>query len=169
MLFRRTASVVLAFGLLTFAASSATAQPVSIALGGAFDHPGNITLDELRALPATTENVFFSTGHGPVNASFTGVLLWTVLERAGMKLDPKAHNAVLRKYVVVTGSDGYVALFSLGELDPEFGAAQVILAYQQDGKPLGAASGWLRLIVPGDKGGGRDVIKIATIDLRDGP
>jgi DMSO/TMAO reductase YedYZ molybdopterin-dependent catalytic subunit len=165
---RRVLSFVSILFVAAFAPANAGAQPAAIAIGGTVEHAGSVTLDQLRALPATTETVFFSTGHGPVNASFTGALLWTVLTRAGVKLDPKLHNGILRKYVLVTGSDGYQALFSLGELDPEFGGAQVIVAYEQDGKPLGADSGGLRLVVPGDKAGGRNVSKIATIVLRDG-
>jgi hypothetical protein len=71
----------------------------------------------------------------------------------------------LRRTVLVTAVDGYSAVLSLGELDPEFGAAQALVAYAQDDKPLGD-SGFARLIMPADKGGGRNVMRISAIEVR---
>jgi hypothetical protein len=41
--------------------------------------------------------------------------------------------------LLATGSDGYEAIFSLGELDPMFGGTGVpdLIAYLQDGVPIG--------------------------------
>ena len=66
-------------------------------------------------------------------------------------------------FQIISSAAG-VAL-SLGELDPEFGAAQALIAYAQDGKPLGD-SGFARLILPADKDGGRNVMRISAIEVR---
>ena len=66
--------------------------------------------------------------------------------------------------VWVTGSDGYSAALALGEIAPAFEAKRVIVADQTDSRPLGP--GHFRLVVPGDRYGGRsvrDVVRIAVI------
>jgi DMSO/TMAO reductase YedYZ molybdopterin-dependent catalytic subunit len=158
--------------LLIAAAIAVTAQAApdhgpstSIALTGALEHPRSLTLGDLKAEPATTENVFFHTGHGPVTGSYTGVSLWGLLQKAGLKLDGAAKNDIVRHVVIVTGNDGYSAILALGELDPELGGAQVIVAYESDGKPL-ERRGVARLIVPGDKAAARDVERISSIEVK---
>jgi DMSO/TMAO reductase YedYZ molybdopterin-dependent catalytic subunit len=53
-------------------------------------------------------------------------------------------------------------VIALAEIDPEFGGQQTMLAYEQDGKPLAGA----RLVMPGDKAGGRYVMNVVSIQLR---
>jgi DMSO/TMAO reductase YedYZ molybdopterin-dependent catalytic subunit len=146
-------------------ARPAATPSTSFTIGGAVQTPRTVTLADLQKQPATTDAVYFSTGRGPVKASFTGVLLWTLLSEAGIKTDPSVKNDSLRRTVVVTAADGYGVALSLGELDPEFGAAQALIAYAQDGKPLGD-SGFARLILPADKDGGRNVMRISAIEVR---
>jgi len=136
-----------------------------LTVGGAVQHPKTLTLAELQKEPATTQAVFYVTGRGTVSASFTGVLLWTLLSAADVTDDPAVKNAKLRRTVVVTAVDGYSVALSLGELDPAYGAAQALIAYAQDGKPLGP-SGVARLILPADKDGGRNVARIVNIEVR---
>jgi hypothetical protein len=106
------------------------------------------------------------TGHGALTDSFTGVLLWTLIEEAGVSVDPARKNDIVRHLVVVTGSDGYSAVLSLGEVSPEFAGDQAIIAYQQGGKPIEGADGFARLIIPGDKAAGRAVGAIISIEVK---
>jgi hypothetical protein len=69
--------------------------------------------------------------------------------------------------VLATGADGYQAIIAWGELDPDFGAQPVLVAWQRDGQPLGEGQGIARLVVPADKRGGRHVATIARLELRD--
>lgn len=160
-----TAAILLQPAFAFAADESMAAAAPSISVGGAVDHPTDFTVADLRKLPATNETVFFHTGHGATTALFTGVSLWSLLQQVGIKTDPAVRNEMLHKYLVVAGSDGYYAVLALGEIHPEFGGEQVMVAYDQDGKPLG--DGAVRLIVPGDKGGGRDVMKLRSISVRD--
>ena len=82
--------------------------------------------------------------------------------------DPAVKNAELRQYVLATGSDGYEATFSLGELDPRFGGGGTmdLVAYAQDGQPLGT-DGFARLVVPGDLAGGRYVSNLVSLQVLD--
>ncbi len=50
-----------------------------------------------------------------------------------------------------------------GEFSPDFGAIPVLLAYTEDGKPLSAP----RLVVPGDKKGGRYVSGLTGLKVVD--
>jgi hypothetical protein len=43
---------------------------------------------------------------------------------AGIITNPAIKNDILNYYVLATGSDGYEAIFSLGELDPMFGGLE---------------------------------------------
>jgi hypothetical protein len=140
--------------------SAAQGGTPAIALTGV-KNVGEIWLDTLRKLPPVTITVSQQTDHGPVNASFTGALLWTVIDQAGW-VDGAGKNATLRHTILVTGSDGYAAALSEGEIDPKLEGKQVILAYEKDGQPLDAP----RLVVPGDAHAARSVHDVVGIDVR---
>jgi DMSO/TMAO reductase YedYZ molybdopterin-dependent catalytic subunit len=147
---------------LAQAGAAVPATPFVTDISGAVEHPMSLTLDDLRKLPASSESIFFHTGHGDVRTVFTGVSLWLLFDKVGLKTDPKIRNEGLHKFIVVKGADGYYAVIALAELDPEFGGQQTMLAYEQDGKPLAGA----RLVMPGDKSGGRYVMNVVSIQLR---
>jgi hypothetical protein len=69
---------------------------------------------------------------------------------------------MLALLVGATGSDGYAATVSYGEISPDFGNRGVLVSLAEDGKPLPQP----RLVVPGDVKGGRYVS--ALVDLRVG-
>ena len=135
-------------------------------LGGAVQTPGTCTLSALQALPVTTETVTYLAGGVPVTTTFTGVSIWTLLTNAGIVTDPAIKNDILNYYLLATGSDGYEAIFSLGELDPMFGGTGMpdLIAYLQDGAPLGA-DGFARAVVPGDNFGGRYVSNLVSLQV----
>jgi DMSO/TMAO reductase YedYZ molybdopterin-dependent catalytic subunit len=139
-----------------------------LSLSGAVQTPGVFTLSSLEALPATTETVTYLAGGTPVTATFTGVSIWTLLTDAGIVTNPAIKNDILNYYLLATGSDGYEAIFSLGELDPMFGGtgAPDLIAYLQDGMPLGA-DGFARVVVPGDDFGGRYVSNLVGLQVID--
>lgn len=110
------------------AASGAQAdRPDSVSIGGAVEHPGSLTLAALKRAPATTETVSLKTGRGVLTGSYTGVLLWTLVQQAGIKSTPGVKNGVLRHTIVVTGSDGYEIVLSVGEIDPKVGGDRAII------------------------------------------
>ncbi|ACK49521.1 conserved hypothetical protein; putative signal peptide [Methylocella silvestris BL2] len=125
-----------------------------------------VNLAKLKTFPVASADVTYFAAGAVTTHSFTGVLLWDVLQKAGIVVDPTVKNDILRKTVTVYGSDGYVSVFSVGEIDPFFGGNQIILAYAQDGASLGN-SGLAKLVAPGDKAGGRFVSNIARITVRD--
>lgn len=149
------------------AVASSTFSP-TVQVRGLVGSPRTFTLDDLKALPAETVQVSYMAGQGTDGASFTGTRLLNVLDAAGGATLPNdINNARLRVTIMVTSADGYQVAFGWGELDPEFGAAPILLAYARDGQPMGEKQGMARVIVPGDKRGGRYASMVKSIELRD--
>jgi DMSO/TMAO reductase YedYZ molybdopterin-dependent catalytic subunit len=139
---------------------------------GEIAQPEVLTIGELKGLQALTQTVTYTSGGAPVTDTFTGVLLTDVIARAGgATTDPTAKNDILAHYVVATGSDGYRAVFSMGEIDPRFGGEQIMLAYDDESGGLGwhGADGRARMVVPGDAAGGRYVSDLVGLTVEAGP
>jgi DMSO/TMAO reductase YedYZ molybdopterin-dependent catalytic subunit len=160
----------LTLAICVAATAAARAEPParseSIAIKGAVDHPRTIALADLRHEALTTETVLMHTGHRALSGTFGGVLLWTLLQEAGVTVDAANKNDLIHHTVTVTGSDGYSAIPSLAEIAPEFGGNQAVVAFQESGKVLEGGNGFARLIVPGDKAAGRAVSAVATIEVK---
>jgi hypothetical protein len=124
-----------------------------------------LILDEalLKSLPAVTVDVTFETGDGKKSGSYTGVLLWSLLEKA-VPIDEPGKNASLRHTLVIAGRDGYAVALAFGEIDPHYEGKSVILAYAGGEPPV--SFGALRLVVPGDAHGGRSVRDVAAIEVK---
>jgi hypothetical protein len=133
-----------------------------LSLGGSIKHPQRFDAEALRQLPAETVQVSFQTERGPPTASFTGVRLWALLDQAG-GIDDADKGAALHHLVKITGQDGYWIVISTGEIAPDFGAEPAMIAYQRDGAPLGGTG--FRLVIPGDKHGGRSVRDVTAITI----
>ena len=102
----------------------------------------------------------FLTGHGTEQATYTGALLWSVLEKAGaLSGEPRGR---LRRVVAVIGRDGYVVAVALAEIDPDFEGSR---SYWYIGRMVSHCNE-LRLVVPGDRRGRRSVRDVMGIGLR---
>lgn len=138
----------------------------TLRVGGLVEQPLELSLSEVREMPAVTHTVTMEcAGHGrvflsprPLNhqpwlhgaigtAEWTGTPLASVLERAGLR--PEAVE------IVFTGDDrgeaeglGHDFARSLSVADAR--AEEVILAWAMNGRPLEPQHGFpLRLVVPG--------------------
>ena len=85
-----------------------------------------------------------------------------MVQRAGV-LEGLTPRDQARRIVLITGRDGYIAALALAEISPEFEGKQVILADSVDGQRIDPES--LRVVVPGDKRGGRRVHEIVRISV----
>ena len=156
MLRRLTAAIV----TLSLLVGSAAAQSPVLLLGGRVKHPQHWTLDDLKKMPATRADVSYQTDRGVVTARFTGVLLWSLIRAAG-GIDDSGKGAELRHAIRVTAKDNYVVVTSTGEIAPKFGGKAAIVAYERDGKLLDD----FRIVMPGDKHGGRNVRDVVSINI----
>ena len=98
--------------------------------------------------------------------TYEGPILTYVLRAGGLPVGPKLHGDPLRAYVVMTGKDGFQALYALAELDKDFHDDVVILADHVDGKPLPEKEAPWRVASSGDKKGWRSVFGLARIEAR---
>lgn len=168
----RTMAVLMLIGCLpgtSLAASScAGGYAPAFLLTGAVENPRTYRLGDLQGLTSSKATVsYFSGRDGLVTKTFIGVPLLDLLDAAVIVNDPAQKNDALRKYLVVTASDCYQVSVALAELLPTFGGEQIMVAFADgDGQPLNGDEGMARLIVPGDKAGGRFVSNITRIAVR---
>lgn len=142
-------------------AGGAGGVSTSFTVSGDVKQTRTFDLTALQSLPAVTQTVGTTV--------YTGVSLWTLLNTTlGLKTDASAKNPTLAMYAVATGSDGYKAMVSLGEIDPGFGNRNTIVAYAANGAALGS-TGDARLIVPGEVKQGRSVSNLVAIEVFTAP
>jgi molybdopterin-dependent oxidoreductase-like protein protein len=121
-----------------------------------------ISTDHIGELKPITQTVGFMTEHGERQAEWTGPLLWDVLMTSGALEGVKPAEQV-RLVVRVTGADGYTAVIALGEIAPQFAGHPIQIADHMNGVPI--PDHGLRLVLPGDKRGGRSVRDVIRIDI----
>ena len=161
-------SISLTMTLAACGGSDDPPQP-QLTLAGALDHPGAPTLSDIQAQPPITQTVSFTSGAGSQTHTYTGASLWGVLTNAGIQVDAARKNDVLNRYVLATGSDGYKTVFTLGEINPDFGNRPSIVAYAETTGGASAAltaDGPFRVTAPGDVKGGRYVSNLVKLDVR---
>jgi hypothetical protein len=163
------ARVALLALFLSLSACGGSNDGQQLTVSGAVDRPSTPTVSDLQAQSATTQTVSFSAAGAPQTHTYTGTSLWGLLNGAGIQLDATRKNDVLTKVVLATGADGYKAVFSLGESDPDFGNRASIVAYAETiaGLPVAlTGDGPFRVTSPGDVKGGRYVSSLVRLDVR---
>ncbi|HTT10280.1 MAG TPA: molybdopterin-dependent oxidoreductase [Burkholderiaceae bacterium] len=140
-------------------------------LAGRVSHRKVFAAATLQRYGSAKQNVaYFSGSSGLVQKSYIGVPLIDLLNEAVLEVDPARKNDILRKYVVIRGSDCYEAVIALGEILANFGGQQVTIAFETgDGHLLDPTEGMARVVVPGDKAGGRYVSNIVRIEVKSAP
>jgi molybdate transport system substrate-binding protein len=144
----------------------ALVEPMSTAPGVLIQRAGapsrTISPERIAELPRLTQRVGFVTGRGEQQNEWTGPLLWDVLVDSGA-VDPAKPTDQVHLAVRVTGADGYVAVIALAEIAPQFAGRPIQIADHVNGAPLPGQA--LRLIVPGDRRGGRSVRDLVRVDI----
>jgi molybdate transport system substrate-binding protein len=118
--------------------------------------------ERIAMLPPLTQRVGFVTGRGEQQSEWTGPLLWDVLVASGA-IDPAKVAEQVHLSVRVTGADGYAAVVALAEIAPQFAGRPIQVADRMNGVSLPDHA--LRLVVPGDRRGGRSVRDVVRIDI----
>jgi ABC-type molybdate transport system substrate-binding protein len=144
----------------------ALVEPMSTAPGVLIQRAGapsrTISPERIAELPRLTQRVGFVTGRGEQQNEWTGPLLWDVLVDSGA-VDPAKPTDQVHLAVRVTGADGYVAVIAVAEIAPQFAGRPIQIADHVNGAPLPGQA--LRLIVPGDRRGGRSVRDLVRVDI----
>jgi DMSO/TMAO reductase YedYZ molybdopterin-dependent catalytic subunit len=139
----------------------------SLDLRGDLPNPRRIDASELHKLPRV--EVRTTDPHDPAKEIvYSGTPLAEVLEAGGLLLD--SGMAGIRETVTMTvlveATDGYRAVFSLAELDPQLTDRVILLADTKDSQPLSLREGPFRVIVPGEKRPVRWVRQVKAVIVR---
>ena len=143
---------------------AAWGQPAAAAfleISGDVPHPRTFQESEWKQLKHVTLSAH--NAHEEKTATYSGVPLRDLLKEAGVPSGENLRGKALATCIVVTATDGYQATFSIGEVDEGIGNVQLLVADAEDGKPLAATAGPLRLVVPGDKRPARWVRMVKSI------
>src|SRR5258706_15242663 len=122
-----------------------------------------VTADTLAGLPRVKVE---AKEHDAPTATYEGVLLGSILERAGVPRGEKLRGKALRTIIVITATDGYEVVFTLADTDPAFTDRQIILADKKDGKPLPEKEGPFRIVAPSEKRPPRWIRNVKTIAIK---
>ncbi|MDH6120847.1 hypothetical protein ABH930_005000 [Kitasatospora sp. GAS204A] len=137
-------------------------RPAAVRFHGRLDEPVELTVAQLRDLPAHQVQVSFDClTEGEQRHGFEGPKLWDVLRAARPQVDLTGRKQRLGFVLTVKGADGHHVVLSWAEIDPDFGGHQVLLATSVDGAPLDATGP--QLVVPTDHCGARYVSGITEV------
>ena len=134
---------------------------------GDLPNPRRIDVSELHRLLRV--EVRTTDPHNPGKETvYSGTPLVETLKTGGVLLNSgmAGLRETVKMTVIVEATDGYRAVFSLAELDPELTDRIILLADTKDGQPLPPREGPLRIIVPGEKRPARWVRQVKALTVR---
>ena len=156
----RLSFLAVLFALL-LQAGPAFCQQLTVQIGDG--KPTVLTHADIEALP----HVKVSTSASGAAATFEGVALEAVLEKAGVEFGASLKGKRLASYLLVEAADSYRVVIALPELDPAFTDKQVVLVFLKDGKPLDEKEGPYRIVIPDEKRMARWVRRVTTLKILD--
>jgi hypothetical protein len=159
---RRVATIILLV-LFTLAPSARGGGVPTLHVSGPDGQSAALTAHDLDAMAHASANVVDEKGN---HAAYDGVAVSEILHRVGAPFGKELRGQKMAFYLLVSASDGYHAVFAIAEVDPAFTDRVVLLAYRRDGKPLSAAEGPFRLIVPEDKRHARWVRNLTSLSIK---
>ena len=160
---RRGLSLIAAFVALTLTLQVALSQAQDLTVQ---IEPGKqkvLTRAEIETLPHVKVSASI---HGST-ATFEGVSLQTLLEKAGVGFGESLRGPRMASCLLVEGADGYRVVIALPELDPAFTDRQIILAFLKDGKPLDDKEGPYRVVIPDEKRPARSLRQVTALKIVD--
>jgi hypothetical protein len=120
-----------------------------------------VTAADLKSMKRYTIKVGWGGGH-----TFSGAGMTDILATIGAPSEKRLHGPALDQVVIVTGRDGFIAVLAIAETSLTLKKAPVILADEEDGKPLDAKQGPYRLVIGGELKQPRSVWGVVGIELR---
>ena len=163
---RPVPAIFLAAALSLWLSSAQTtaenAAAPQLTVRGDIPAPLMLKADDLARMPRETISVPDQDG---TKVTYGGVPLREILKGAGVPLGKDLRGKVLASYVLAKAHDGYLVVFSLGEMDEAFGNESIIVADKRDTKPLFGYQGPFRLVCPNDKAGARSVRMLETLEV----
>jgi len=118
---------------------------------------------DIESLP----HIKVTTHASDTPATFEGVTLKDLLEKAGIEFGQSLKGKRLASCLLVEAADGYRVVIALPEMDPAFTDKQILLAFLRDGKPLDAKEGPYRVVIPDEKRMARWVRQVTNLKIVD--
>jgi hypothetical protein len=140
-----------------------SAQDTVLRVSGDVTSPLTLSAADVARMPHVSVSL---SGRGSQTTTYEGVLLIDILKGAGIPTGDALRGAELNRYIVVTGADGYRAVFALAELDPAFSDRPALLADRRDGAALAENARPFVVVTPGDKRPTRWVRQAVQIDVQ---
>lgn len=130
---------------------------------GAVASPMSLSLEDLRdRYPAHTVDTTYANNERIAHASFTGARLWDILQSAGVIMNNKQPELMR---VMARSVDSFRCIVKWHEFAPDGDNNLILVGYLQNGQPIQAKHGPLRLVVPGDAHGLRYIGNLATLTV----
>ncbi len=155
-------TVILAVAMAAVGQTPAPVHQATVVVKNISGQTVTLGAQDFAKLPQVKVN---AKDHDGKAREYAGVRLRDLLTQAGVGASDSLRGKELADYVLVEAADSYRAVFSLAELDPDFGNTQVIVAESVDGQPLGTKEGPMRLVVPGDKRPARWVRMVTSVSV----
>ena len=141
----------------------------TLVIGGEVTRTLQLTANDLPQRNPTTVTVTYMAGAVVGEHTYKGVSLLQLVNEAGVKTAAGGdrQKELLTRYIVGMGrDDNRMAVFSWGELDPQYAGVNALVAYEEDGVRLGG--NLTRLVAPADARGGRYTPYLLTLTVGNG-
>ncbi|HEY7567588.1 MAG TPA: hypothetical protein VH762_08445 [Gemmatimonadaceae bacterium] len=148
--------------IIIASATRTAAQVPSLKLTALDGATKTVTVTELQALPQV-EVADSSAEAGRL--VFRGPTVRSVVSLIGAPEGRALRGPSMMIVVVAEASDGYKVAYALAELDEQFGARTAIVALTENGKPLAAQFGPLRIAMAGEAHRARWIRQLTTLRL----
>jgi len=155
--------------LVLAAPIAALAQEGALQVVGLDGTTSELTLSAIAALPSREISVTSEKGEA---ATYGCAKLSDALDVALATSRPDLKGKDMLDGVIASATDGAEVLFTLAELDPAFGNAEVFLCNQKNHQGLSGNEAPLRIVVPGDKRHARwlrQVMKLRLVQVKPSP
>ncbi len=152
----------LAFVFLSLTVVAQTAPSV-LSLTNANNATTSLTAQDIKAMPHTALQV--KTHDGTMH-NYNGVLLYALLQKAGVPLGDSAKKKTAASYVLVTAADHYKTVYAMAEVDTLLSNKKIILADEIDGHALPQNALPYQVIATNEKIGARMIRQVVSIAVR---
>ena len=144
-----------------YAAQDAPSEPSVLKVEGAVPTPLTLTAEDLAKMPRTTATLASDGG----TDTYEGVLLYDILVKAGWQFGHMPAGKGVPVCILATAKDGFQAVFSIGEIDPQLAGEKVIVADKLNGRPLPDRYKPFRIVSPQDKKHARSIYSLVKLEI----
>ena len=156
------AILILTHAICGLSSADEKPQPAEVQVVALDGNAITFTAEQLRTLPRISVEVADRTGK---MVKYSGVAIQHLVIHENARLGEELRGEALRCDVSVPAKDEYRVVFAWCEFDAIFSDRTILLADEQDGKPLNEETGPFQVIVPGEKRRARWVRQVNRIRL----